>query len=77
MSERTLVGTSINGHVQVKQPWSSPNDMTNIYREYITPHVICVCGKLDENLASLLHIYGCSIDPCYLVGIWMLYWFHL
>jgi len=49
--------------------------MTNIHREYVT-HVICVRDKLNENLTSLLYIYGCSVEPCYLAGIQMLYWFH-
>jgi len=50
--------------------------MTNIYGEYVTLHIICVCGKLDWNLTSLLNIYGCSVDPCDLVGVWMLHRSH-
>ena len=43
--------------------------MTNIHREYATPHIICVRGKLDENLTSFMNIYGCSVDPYNLVGV--------
>jgi len=49
--------------------------MTSIHREYVALHVICVRGKLDENLTSLLNFYKCSVDPCNLVGIWMLHRF--
>jgi len=50
--------------------------MTNIHREYATPHVICMCGKLNENMTSLLNIYGCSVNSHELVEIWMCHWFH-
>ena len=36
--------------------------MTNIYREYVTPHIICIHDKLNRNLISLLNIYECSVD---------------
>ena len=42
--------------------------MTNLHGEYVTLHIICVRGKLDGNLTSLLNIYGCSVDSCDLVG---------
>jgi len=45
------------------------NDMTNIHRDYVTPHIICIRGKLDKNLTSLLNINGCSVDPRDLVRI--------
>jgi len=47
--------------------------MTNIHGEYVTPHIICVRGKLDKNLTSLLNTFGCSVDQCDLIGVWMLY----
>jgi len=50
--------------------------MTNIQREYVTLHVIYAREKLDGNLTSLLNIYGCSVVPYNLVGIWMLHWSH-
>jgi len=39
--------------------------MTNIYKEYATPHIICVRGKLNRDLTSR--------D---LIGIWMLHRCH-
>jgi len=50
--------------------------MINIHGEYVTPHIICVCAKLDGYLTSPLNIYGCSIDPCDFVGIRILYRSH-
>jgi len=50
--------------------------MINIHWEYVTPHIICVRGKLNENLISLLSIYGRSVDSCNLVGVWMVHRFH-
>jgi len=51
--------------------------MTNIHREHVTSHIICVRGKLNDDLTSLLNIYGCSVDPRDLVGTWMLHRFYL
>jgi len=64
-----MITSKSNNHDHPKMIWpTSTGSMSH--------HTLSVYVANWMKIWSLLNIYGYSVDPCHLVGIWMLHRFH-